>query len=454
MKSTKMTGYPSIDLPQCKESTFSEKHPVIPGIDIITILKLLSRKTRNRPAINCNNLLATYQELIDDSHTVYLAFKKLGIKKGDIVTISLPSNYQAIIAFFALNELGAVTTFVDTYSTPEEILKYLKKYNSPVFINFDQSESENQAIKSNSDVRYIVTLSQAQSDSRDIYQGTNWCEEMPFIDFHTLGTIAKTAKDRPHLPNKGADDSMILYTSGSTGEPKAVVLTNKNIIAAQMYAGNTSHTENITGTKTMACVPLRYPYGMVTSVLTSLLWGKEVIMTPDWDSDTVDYYYRKNPNIIFGSPAVLELTMHFLSPDLSLSQVSHFISGGDFLTEQLAERGYRFFEKHDNTTVEIGNGCGNAETVSIGSTPVGVPLKQNTAGKLLVGTTPCIIDKDIPSDVPIENGDTLEEKTYYEVGELCLSGAYVFKEYLGEPEKTACVKFTRNGKVFFRTGTL
>ena len=449
-----ITGYPSVDLVQNKDAGFFEKHPIIPSIDIITILKLLSRKNRHLLAIDCDDLQVTYQQLLDDSHILYLAFKELGVKKGDIVTVSLPSNYQAVISFLALNELGAVTTFIDTYSSREEILSYLNNYQSPLFINFNKAADDNKEIKKKSGVKHIVTLSDVLKNSRNI-EGDyhkNACDE--FIDFHTLGSIAKYQKDAIHLPNRGGDDSLILYTSGSTGQPKAVVLTNKNILAAQMYAGNTSHTENITGKKTMSCVPLRYPYGMVTSVLTSLLWGKEIIMAPYWDSNTVEYYFSKEPNIIFGSPAILELMIRFLPDTIDLSFVSHFISGGDFLTVQHANRGYEFFKKHNNASIEIGNGCGNAETVSIGSTPVGVPLKQSTAGKILVGTIPLVIDKDIDSDKPIADPEIMNEKKFNEIGELCLAGKHVFKEYFKEPEATKCAKFIRNGKTFFRTGTL
>ena len=450
----KLTGYASIDKPQSVNSTFFEKNPIIPSIDMTTILKLLSRKTRNNPAIDCNDLNATYQQLIDDSHILSLAFRELGIKKGEIVTLSLPSNYQAICSFLALNELGAITTFIDTYASETEVLSYLSNYQSPILINFNKSKEENEKIKNNSNVKYIVTLNDKFTNIRNIDNDYKSNESDIYLNFHTLGSLTSYQKDRIHLPNKGSDDALILYTSGSTGQPKAVVLTNKNILAAQMYAGNTSHTENITGTKTMTCVPLRYPYGMVTSLLTSLLWGKEAIMTPDWDTKTVKYYYNKKPNIVFGSPAVLDLTMKFIPENMNLSQISHFISGGDFLTVEHANIAYDFFKKHSNENIEIGNGCGNAETVSIGSTPVGVPLKQSTAGKILVGATPLIIDKDISADKPIENSNMLEEKQYGEIGELCLAGDFVFKEYFGEPEKTECAKFVRNGKTYFRTGTL
>lgn len=449
-----LTGYPSIDLPQSREAKFFERNPIIPNIDMITILKLLSKKNRELQAIDCNELHATYQQLLDDSHTLFLSFKELGVKKGDIITISLPSNYQAICSFLALNELGAITTFIDTYASESEILSYLSNYQSPILVNFNKSIEENENIRKKSNVRYIITLSNQLSNSRDINLDYKSNNSDKFLDFHTLGSLSKYQSDRIHLPNKGNDDSLILYTSGSTGQPKAVVLTNKNILSAQMYAGNTSHTENITGTKTMTCVPLRYPYGMVTSLLTSLLWGKEAIMTPDWDTKTVKYYFDKNPNIVFGSPAVLDLTIKNIPNGMDLSQISHFISGGDFLTVEHANIAYDFFKNHNNFNIEIGNGCGNAETVSIGSTPVGVPLKQSSAGKLLVGTTPLVIDKDIPDDKPIENPDQLVEKKYNEIGELCLAGEFVFKKYFGEPEKTECAKFVRNGKTFFRTGTL
>ena len=452
--SKEMTGYPSIDLPHSKGASFFERKPIIPSIDMVNILKFLSMKTRQSQAIDCNNLRATYQELLDDSHTLFLAFKELGVRKGDIVTISLPNNYQAICSFFALNELGAITTFIDTYASEAEILSYLSNYQSPILINFDKTAKENEAIKKKSNVKNIITLKNNLCDSRDINADYKTNNNDDFLDFHTLGSLSKYQRDRIHLPNKGNDDSLILYTSGSTGHPKAVVLTNKNLLAAQMYAGNTSHTENITGTKTMICVPLRYPYGMVTSLLTSLLWGKEAIMAPDWDKNSVKYYYDKKPNIVFGSPAVLDLTMKNLSEDMDLSQISHFISGGDFLTVEHAKTAYEFFKKHNNNNIEIGNGCGNAETVSIGSTPVGVPLKQSTAGKILVGSTPLVIDKNIPDNIPIKNPDELEEKKYNEIGELCLSGEHVFKEYFGDPEKTKCSKFVRRGKTYFRTGTL
>ena len=108
-----------------------------------------------------------------------------------------------------------------------------------------------------------------------------------------------------------------------------------------------------------------------------------------------------------------------------------------------AKRANDFFAQHGAKNIEIGNGFGNAETVSIGSTPVGVPLRQETAGKILVGSNAMIVDPD-----------TMEEKKYGESGLLCVSGKHVFKGYYKNKELTLQSKFKRNGKEYYNTGTL
>ena len=190
----KYTDYPSIDLNHTKDASFFEKKPIIPGFDMISILKILNRKNKNLPAIDSNQLKATYQELIDDSHKLSLAFRELGVKKKDIVTLSLPSNYQAIISFFALNEIGAVTTFIDNYATDAEVLEYLSCYTSPILVNFDKSKEENQYIKDNSNVKYIVTLSSKLSNEKDIDLKYIKNESDYLIDFHTMGSLSKFKK--------------------------------------------------------------------------------------------------------------------------------------------------------------------------------------------------------------------------------------------------------------------
>ena len=124
MKDKKLTGYASIDNPQSIGSTFLEKNPIIPSVNIYTLLKLLSKGKLDNPAVDCLDLKANYKQLLDDSVTISLALKELGVKKGDIISVAMPNLYQALAAYFACNRIGAVTTFLDAVATPEEVNSY------------------------------------------------------------------------------------------------------------------------------------------------------------------------------------------------------------------------------------------------------------------------------------------------------------------------------------------
>lgn len=436
------TNYPSIDKTHLNNTKFFERNPIIPNANIYTIIKLLSTKNLDNTAIDCHDLNVTYRKMLNDVVEISKALKELGAKKGTIISICMPNFYQAWISFMACNRIGAVATFLDNKASKNEICYYLNKFESPIFINYNESLENNDFIKKNSKVKYIITLNRENINSLDLSKNSIIFDD--YIDFNSLEIIGKYQKGKIESWHFAKENALILFTSGSsTGKSKDVLLTNENVLAAEIYAKNTSHTENIKGGKTLICVPFSYPYGLITSALTSILWGKEAILAPYIGKNTISYYYSKKPNIVFGSPALLDLTMQNIPDNQDLSSVTHFISGGDFLTSFNAKRGYEFLKKHNAYNVEIGNGFGNAETVSIGSTPIGVPLRQNTAGKILVGSTAIIVDSE-----------TLEEKQYNQEGLLCISGKHVYKEYYKNPDLTKETKFIKNGKEFFKTGTL
>ena len=121
----KQTGYVSIDKPQNNGYDFWKIHPIIPNTSIYTAMCLLSSFYNQKEAIDCLELHANYGTLKQDAITISLALKELGIKKGDIVSVSMPNFYQAVASFFACNRIGAVATFLDPSSSDYEINEYL-----------------------------------------------------------------------------------------------------------------------------------------------------------------------------------------------------------------------------------------------------------------------------------------------------------------------------------------
>lgn len=442
MKRKNLTGYPSIDKPQNDGYSFFAKHPIIPDMSVYNSLQLINALYKSKNAIECIDLTASYQQLINDAVTISKALKELGVKKGNIVSICMPNYYQAVASFLACNRIGVVATFLNPNASDDEICEYLNLFESPIFINYDKTSEENYKIKIKTKADYIITLSKEKINSLSLAGDYHVTCDDNIIDFNSLKSISEY--QRKGIPsNSGKDNSLILFTSGTTGNPKSVVLTNENILSAGTYLKNSSHVKSLNGEKTLVCVPFSYPYGFVTSAIMTLLSSKTAVLAPDISKDTISYYLNKKPNIIFGSPALLELIMRNVPYNQDLSSITTFVSGGDFLTPNHSKRASEFFEMHGAKNVEIGNGSGNAETVSCGTNPTGVEIRPETAGKVLVGTEAIIIDPD-----------TMEEKKYNEEGLLCVSGKHVFKEYYKQPELTKEVKFERNGKIYFKTGTL
>lgn len=445
-----LSGYPSIDNRHNDGKNFFQKNQIVPSMSIYDLLSMLSLFYKDDIAIDCLDLRVTYFELLDTANTLARGFKELGIKKGDIVVASMPNFFQAVAVFLAANKIGAVTSFLNPGCTKEEIKYYLNEFESPLYVNYDKTDEYNNDVKKGTKVRQIITLQKKSVNVKTFNEiKTKDLGYTDFISFSDMKLIADCYKGIVNPYQTGGSDSLILFTSGSTGNPKSVVLTNQNIIASGLYMKNTGNIVAKKGEKCLICVPFSYPYGFSTSTLMSLICGREAILTPNMDFQTVDYFLKKNPNYIFGSPAVLELIMRATSDDVDLSSVHSFISGGDFLVPKKAEEGIAWFRKH-GANIEMYNGSGNAETAGASTIAIGSPIKRDTVGKILVGSCAAILKPDKDGKIK----EPYEELKYGEEGILCISGKHVFKEYYRDPELTEQNKVFYNGKEYMVTGAI
>lgn len=437
------TGYPSIDNIHNKDYSFFDRNPIIPDMSIYNTINMLSTFYRKEEAIDCLDLNVNYDEMINDTVLLSKTFKELGIKKGDIISVSMPNFYQGVIVYLAANRIGAVTTFINSMSSIEEVLGYLNEFESSLFINFDKDSEYNKKIKDNSKVKNIITLNKDEINTKNygnITSSANGYRDDLF--FSDIGSIAKYYKRPIYTLYGGKEDSLILFTSGSTGNPKSVVLTNQNILASGIYMKNTGRIKAKVGERCLVCVPFSYPYGFATSTIMSLICGRVAVLAPTLSKDNIRYYLSKNPNYVFGSPALLELIKRNVKDSDDLSSIHTFVSGGDFLTVSQNKAGVEFFRKHGAETI-ICNGSGNAETVGTNTMAVGSINKPETVGKVLVGTKAIVV-----------NPDTLEEVKYGEEGMLCISGKHVFKGYYKNEDMSRETKFVYKGIEYYKTGNM
>lgn len=443
-------GYPSIDNRHNDGKNFFQKHQIVPSMSIYNMLGMISSFYRDAIAVDCLDLRVTYQELLDTADTLARSFKELGIKKGEVVVASMPNFFQAIAVYLAANKIGAITSFLNPGCTKEEIKHYLNEFESPLYVDFDKNDEYNADIKKDTKVRQIITLKKEHVNIKTFNEiKTGDIGYNDFLSFNDMKLVADYYRGFINPLQSGKNDSLILFTSGSTGNPKSVVLTNQNLIASGLYMKNTGNIVTKKGEKCLICVPFSYPYGFATSTIMSLICGREAILTPNMDMNTVDYYMKKNPNYIFGSPAVLELIMRATSDGIDLSSAHSFISGGDFLSPSKAEEAIEWFKKH-NSNIEMFNGSGNAETAGASTIAVGSPIKRDTVGKVLVGSTAAMLKVGVDGKLQ----QPLEEVKYGEEGVLCIGGKHVFKGYYNDPELTAENMVEYNGKKYMITGAV
>ena len=444
------TGYPSIDKKHNDGKSFFKKNQIIPSMSIYNMLGMISSFYRDAIAVDCLDLRVTYQELLDTADILARSFKELGIKKGDIVVASMPNYFQAIAVYLASNKIGAITSFLNPGCTKEEIKHYLNEFESPLYVNYDKNNEYNEEIKKYTKIRQIITLNKEHVNIKtfnEIKKGDIGYND--FLSFNDMKLVADYYRGFINPIQSGKNDSLILFTSGSTGNPKSVVLTNQNLIASGLYMKNTGNIVTKKGEKCLICVPFSYPYGFATSTIMSLICGREAILTPGMDINTVDYFMKKNPNYIFGSPAVLELIMRATSDNIDLSSAHSFISGGDFLSPSKAEEAIEWFKKH-NSNIEMFNGSGNAETAGASTIAVGSPIKRDTVGKVLVGSSAAMLK--IGDDGKLQK--PYEEVKYGEEGILCIGGKHVFKGYYNDFKLTAENMAEYNGKKYMITGAV
>ncbi len=446
------TGFPSIDRPWDK----SKKEIEVPDTSIYECLLQRSSFNACNQLSRCHEDVLTMDKLKKETEEYAKSFKAIGIKKGDIVPICMQPNNEGIVAFFALNRIGAVPTFLNATANINEIESYIRKFNSNVLITSSKFvENTDEIIKDCNLNKAIVIsprdsfkegmqVSELTSEYIDLFD-KKFEENDKKISLNTFKNIGKDYTGKIDEEVKAKDVAFISFTSGSTGEPKAIVLTNENIIAEMLSLKKTTHMNIGPKGNSLQVVPFNYPYGFLISTLFPMFVGKTAALTPMITLKTVVTYLEMYlPPYIQAIPSFYSsLQLNESAKDLNLSFLKYPVSGGDTLDITSKNQNNEFYKKH-GSRARIKDGSGNGEGCGCLTTSV-VLGKENqySVGKPIAGLNVKIVDPE--TDVELEFG---------KVGRFCFSGKNVMLEYYNDPEKTNEVKKTdKNGVEWFYTDT-
>ena len=396
----------------------------------------------------------TYRKMVQEIEKCAKSLKTLGVRPGDKVTIAMPNCPQAIYMFYAVNLVGGIANMIHPLSAEKEIEFYLNASESTTAITLDQFYDKFEHIRQNTGIINIIIASVKDALSRTIRAGYMLTEgrkiqkipeDAPVIRWKEFMDMSRYCFYKNYRVERGYDDpAVILYSGGTTGTTKGIVLTNGNFnaLGQQIIATNPMFRP---GDKMLAIMPMFHGFGLGVSIHSMLVNGGRCILVPRFTPKTYAELLKKHkPNFIAGVPTLYEALLRLDNiDDLDLSCLKGMFSGGDSLSVELKKRIDRFLKEH-KATIEVREGYGTTECVTASClTPynmsregsIGIPFPDTFYKIVKVGTT--------------------EELPYGEEGEICLAGPTVMLEYCNHPEETAqTMRVHDDGRTYVHTGDL
>lgn len=395
----------------------------------------------------------TYKSMLQEIDRCAKSLRTIGVREGDKVTIAMPNCPQAIYMFYAVNRVGAIANMIHPLSAEKEIEFYLNESESVTAITLDQFYHKFERIRANTKVVNIIIASIKDALSRPIKAGYMLTEgrkiqkipkDAPVIRWKEFLNLGKACFYQYAVARKSEDPAVILYSGGTTGTTKGIVLTNKNFnaLGQQVVAANPIFRP---GDKMLAAMPLFHGFGLGVCVHTMLSQGGRCILIPRFTAETYAKQITKYKcNFIAGVPTLYEALLRLDSMEKAdLSCLKGVFSGGDSLSVELKKKFDKFLYDH-HATIQVREGYGTTETVTACCLTPAHMFKEGSIGLPFPDTY-----------IKIVKPGTDEELPYGEEGEILLSGPTMMKEYMNHPEETAqTLRHHADGLTWVYTGDL
>ena len=409
-------------------------HLDLPEIPVSQFLTDAYKENPSKVAIHFMGKDLTYQELYESSLRFANYLRSLGVEKGDRVAIMLPNCPQAVIAYYGTLYAGGVVVQTNPLYTERELQYQMADAGAKVILVMDilyprvmkilkETQIENVIVTGIKDylpfpknlVYPFIQKKQYGFSVKVEHSGIN----------HLFTEIMRSSQPKSiEMPFDFENDLALLqYTGGTTGFPKGVMLTHKNLIANTMMCDAWMYRCEKGKETILGMLPFFHVYGMTTVLILSVMQQGRMVLIPKFDVEqalkTID---KQKPTLFPGAPTMyIGLLNH---PDLAkydLSSIKACLSGSSPLPVEVQER----FE--EITGGKLVEGYGLTETSPV--THANFIWGNRIAGSIGVPWP----DTD---SVILRSGET-EVLPPGEIGEIAIKGPQVMKGYWNRPEDTA-----------------
>ncbi len=395
----------------------------------------------------------TYMRLVTEVRNCAKALKTIGVREGDRVTIAMPNCPQAIFMFYAVNLVGGIANMIHPLSAEKEIEFYLNDSKSVTAITLDQFYHKFERIRKNTPVVNIIIASVKDELSKPVRAGYMLTEgrkiekipkDAPVIRWNDFIKLGKHCFYDYSVERRGDDPAVILYSGGTTGTTKGILLTNRNFnaLGQQVIAANPMFN---VGDKMLAAMPLFHGFGLGVCIHTMLSQGGRCILVPRFTPKSYAKLITKYKcNFIAGVPTLYEALLRLPTMEkANLGSLKGVFSGGDSLSIELKKKLDKFLYAH-GASIQVREGYGTTETVTACCLTPPHMFKEGSIGVPFPDTYIKIVEPGTDRELP-----------YGEEGEVLLAGPTVMREYINHPEETAqTLRVHDDGLTWVYTGDL
>ncbi|MBQ5740025.1 MAG: AMP-binding protein [Oscillospiraceae bacterium] len=395
----------------------------------------------------------TYTRLVTEVRNCAKALKTIGVREGDRVTIAMPNCPQAIFMFYAVNLVGGIANMIHPLSAEKEIEFYLRDSESVTAITLDQFYHKFENVRKNTSVVNIIIASVKDELSKPVRAGYMLTEgrkvqkipkDAPVIRWNDFMRLGKHCFYNYSVARRGDDPAVILYSGGTTGTTKGILLTNKNFnaLGQQVIAANPMFNP---GDKMLAAMPLFHGFGLGVCIHTMLSQGGRCILVPRFTPKSYAKLITKYKcNFIAGVPTLYEALLRLPTMEKAhLGSLKGVFSGGDSLSIELKKKLDKFLYAH-GASVQVREGYGTTETVTACCLTPPHMFKEGSIGVPFPDTYIKIVEPGTENELPFGSE-----------GEVLLAGPTVMREYVNHPEETAQTLRTHaDGLTWVYTGDL
>ncbi len=420
-----------------------------PDISMYEMVRRTKEEYADLTAYDFQGNAVTYDKFIKQVDECAKALYAYGIKKGDAVTICLPNVPQAVIMFYALNKIGAVASMVHPLSAENEILFFLNESKSRLAITLSQFYDKFKAIKGKSPIEKLIVakIEEALPPVKGFLYKFAGKEpkvaEEPWV-VSWQGFLKNACEELPEIINTGSDPAAILFSGGTTGTAKGILLTNLNFNALAMQTAAAGQCLYPGGTM-LSIMPVFHGFGLGIGIHTMLCFAAKCVLIPRLNVAEFPTLFKKyKPNYMAGVPTLFEAMMRNEKMQQSdLSSLKGLFSGGDSLSIELKKKIDQFL-KERGASIQVREGYGTTECVTASCLTPSEYYREGSIGIPFPDTFYKIVAPNTNEQMPVG-----------QMGEICINGPTLMSEYINNPKETSqTLRMHSDGKIYLHTGDL